>query len=206
MTYPQYGIYLIPPPELVYPLSLAHQIFIAEFNTQTASRFMVHCTIKGFFKMREGSSPSDLISALDDLFNRTAPFDTTIRPPWTSDTGPGAYSILLWLEKTPPFQKLHNDIWSLVFPHVAPDCLFTPKEPSGPNFPPHLSLVQSDFPQGPGLLQQGLALAQHIYDALPTHSFHAQDLQLIEFTSDDWAGDWWHTLRFHPLKAWRLRD
>jgi hypothetical protein len=83
--------------------------------------------------------------------------------------------------------------------------MFTPGEPSGPNFPPHIRLVQSDFPQGAGLIEQGVSLAEYIYNSLPTRSFVARNLQLIEFTSDDWSDQWWRTLRFHQLKAWRLQ-
>jgi hypothetical protein len=34
--------------------------------------------------------------------------------------------------------------------------------------------------------------------------FPAEYLHLFAFTSDDWAGEWWHSLRWTPLHAWLL--
>ena len=85
----------------------------------------------------------------------------------------------------------------------------SPRKPSAihnGNFPPHLSLVQSDFPLEPGLRAQGKALIRHIYDTLPAHDFLARSIQLIEFYSDDWAGKWWETLSFKQLQGWELAE
>jgi hypothetical protein len=114
--------------------------------------------------------------------------------------------VLLWITKTPAIQQLHEAVWNIVLPHVAPDCRFTPTEPAGPHFPPHLTLVQSDLPIEPGLFAQGRALSQYLYDQMPAHTFLAQDMQLVEFHSDDWAGDWGATLRYRQLKGWRLQE
>jgi hypothetical protein len=199
-----YGLYLIPPPPITFPLSLAHDVFEAEYAALTAGRFMVHCTIKGFTKLAPGSSPANLIPTFDTLFAQASPFDVRIHPPWLSTGGKPGESILLWLEKTPQFQQFHNDVLKIIQPHVAPDCLFTPNEWLGERFPPHLTLVQSDLPPDPALLSQAMALADHIYTNLPARSFLAPDLQLVEFESDDWPGAWWRTLRYRQLKAWRL--
>jgi 2'-5' RNA ligase superfamily protein len=204
MSYPQYGVYLIPPPPLIYAISLAHQVLSAEFGTVTGSRFMAHCTIKGFTKLAPGVSPDDLVPALDNLFARSPAFSTEIEPPWVERDPTGGVSALLWLTKSEAFQKLHEEVWAIVAPYVAADCLFTPREPAGPNFPHHLTLVQSDLPAEPGLLAQGRALVQYIYDNLPAHEFLARDIQLVEFHSDDWAGAWWETLRYRQLKGWSL--
>src|SRR5690349_20058363 len=201
-----YGVYLIPPPTLVYPLSVAHTVLSAELGTVTGSKFMVHCTIKGFTKLADGASPADFLPELDALFWRTPAFMTEIKPPWVERDPMGGVSALLWLEKGEAFQKLHEEVWSIVIPHVARDCPFTWREPSGPSFPPHLTLAQSDMPDEPGMLAQGRALVRHIYDSLPTHRFEARDVQLVEFRSSDWEGLWWETLRWRQLKGWRLAD
>jgi hypothetical protein len=201
-----YGIYLIPPPPIVVALSLAHRVMAQEFGTVTANGFMVHATIKGFCKLADGTTPEAVVPALDDLFARTPAFPAEINPPWTASSGPGSGSVLLWITKTPAIQALHEAVWDIVIPHVAPDCRFTPTEPAGPNFPPHLTLVQSDLPTEPGLAAQGLALSRYLYDQMPAHAFLAQELQLIEFHSDDWAGAWGATLRYRQLKGWHLRE
>lgn len=199
-----YGVYLIPPPDLVYPLSQAHTILEREFNCRTGGRFMVHCTIKGFTKLKPGASPDDLIRGLDRIFSGTRPFETELYAPWVSNSGTGGESVLLWMRKGEEFQALHDAVWSFMEPHTAPDCLFTRVEPHGPEFPPHVTLVQSDLSSAPGILAQGKALCDYIFQALPGHEFEARDIQLVEFHSDDWDGKWWETLEFRQLKGWTL--
>lgn len=199
-----YGLYLIPPPAIVFSISLAHHMFESEFAAITAGRFMAHCTIKGFTKL---SSPAEsLIPPFDSLFESAAPFKTRINPPWLSSGGKPGESILLWLDKTPEFQQFHNSVWEIIEPHVADDCLFTHREWLGERFPPHLTLVQSDLPADPVLLGQAMGLADYIYNNMPAHTFLAQHLQLVEFESDDWAGAWWKTLRYRQIKGWRLSE
>jgi len=203
---PHYGIYLIPPPPLVYSLSRAHQALSAEFGAVIASRFVVHCTLKGFTRLAPEASPDDFVPALDALFARSRAFPVEIRPPWVEQDGSGGVSALLWLTKSEAFQRLHEEVWAIVAPHVAPDCLFTSGEPHGPDFSPHLTLAQSDLPTEPGLLAQARDLTRHIYDHLPTHHFLAQNVQLVQFHSDHWAGAWWETLTYRQLKGWRLAE
>ncbi len=201
-----YGLYLIPPPPIVYAVSLAHNVFRSEFGAITGGQFMAHCTIKGFTRLAAPSTPEAFVPALDALFAKARAFPTRIHPPWLSNGGNPGESILLWMEKSPEFQALHDDVVEIIRPHIAEDCLFTPREPQGERFPPHLTLVQSDLPKEPALLAQAMALADYIYNGFPAHTFLACDLQFVEFESEDWAGEWWHTLRYKQLKGWRLGD
>ena len=168
-----YGVYLIPPPPLVYSLSQAHTMLGAELNAHTGGKFMVHCTLKGFFKLAPGASPDAFTPALDTIFGQMQQVETEIHPPWVSSNGTGGESVLLWLEKSEAFQGLHDAVWAAVAPHIAPDCLFTPVEPSGLRFPPHITLAQSDLPSEPGLLAQALAVCNYIFENLPSHKFLA---------------------------------
>lgn len=199
-----YGLYLIPPPALVYHISVAHHVFASEFSAITAGRFMAHCTIKGFTKLAPDFTPGDLIPAFDQLFSESNAFAVRIHPPWLSTGGKPGESILLWTDKVVAFQDLHNAVWGIFEPHIASDCLFTPREFHADRFPPHFTLVQSDIPPDPILLDQALSLADHIYNNFPTRTFLARDLQLVEFESDDWENKWWQTLSSRQLKAWRL--
>jgi hypothetical protein len=201
-----YGLYLIPPPPIVYAISNAHSVFRSEFSASTGGQFMTHCTVKGFTKLADSSPPEMLLPALDELFARTKSFPTRIDPPWLSNGGNPGESILLWMEKTPEFQLFHNEVVEITRPHIAKDCLFTPKEHTGERFPPHLTLVQSDLPKDPALLAQAMSLADYIYNGFPSHSFQARDLQLVEFESENWAGQWWNTLRYKQLKGWKLGE
>jgi hypothetical protein len=204
MSYHQYGVYLIPPPHLLHPIGLAHQLLKANFNARTAGAFMAHCTLKGFFKLADGKTPADFIPALDTLFAEMPAFETELTELWDLNRGEGKASILIGMDRTRPFLDLHNAIWEIVSPYIAPDCLFSPVEPAGLNFPPHITLVQGDAPVEPGLHSQIVGLCQYIYDTSLKGPFQASDLQLIEFYSEDWPGHWWDTLQFKQLKGWRL--
>jgi hypothetical protein len=200
-----YGVYLIPPPALIGPLAQGHALFAKQFGTRTADKFSVHCTIKGFFKLAPGVAPADFLPALDALCARTPAFPVTIQPPWIGGDGKTPQqSVLLWLERTPALLQFHRAVWDIVRPAVAPDCLFTGGEYHGDNFLPHITLVQQDLPGDAGLTAQAQALADYVYRALPAPEFPAQDMQLLEFESADWAGAWWETLRFRPLRGWQL--
>lgn len=206
MGYYQYGIYLIPPPERIYQIGLAHTLLRTEFNCRTGGTFMAHCTLKGFTRLAEGRTPAEFIPDLDNLFSRTPAFKTALDELWDLNQGPGKSSILIGMRRTEPFQALHNAIWDIVRPYIAADDIFSPIEPAGPNFPPHITLVQGDAPFEPGLHAQVMGLCQYIFDTSLRGEFLAQDLQLIEFYSEDWSGNWWETLRFRQLKGWRLNE
>jgi len=206
MSYYQYGVYLMPPPRLMYQIGVAHTLLTTEFNCRTAGAFMAHCTLKGFTKLAEGRTVEEFTPALDDLFARTSVFETALDELWDLNRGPGKSSILLGMRRTDAFLALHNAIWDVVRPYIAVDDLFSPVEPAGPNFPPNITLVQGDAPSEPGLHAQIMGLCQHLFDTALKGSFQAQDLQLIEFYSEDWAGKWWETLRFRQLKGWRLNE
>ena len=206
MSYPQYGVYLIPPPSLLYPIGLAHLLLANEYNVRTGGRFMVHCTVKGFFKLAEGASPSDFEGDLDRLFRDTPAFTTQINSLGVGRSQQYGNGAGLWMERTAPFLALHNAVWDIVQPYIAPDCRFSPIEGVGPNFAPHLTVAMADVPDDPGLFDQITALCQYAYDNLPKGPFVARDMQLIEFYSDDWAGRWWETLGYKQLRGWRLRE
>ena len=204
MSYRQYGIYLIPPPHLVYPISQSQQVLSAEFNAHTAGKFMVHCTIKGFFKLAQNTSIDEFIPKLDELFNSLQVFSTEITELYSNIEGLFGPSIVLLLKRTEALHKLHNDVWSIVRPYIAEDCVFSPIEGAGASFRPHITLGMADLPTEPGLFQQATALCQYIYVNLPRTNFICQDLQLIEFSSDNWNGPWWETLQYKQIKGWQL--
>src|SRR6187397_2438441 len=145
-----YGVFLIPPPDLIVPVSAAHRLFAWEWGAPTAGRFPVHCTLKGFFKLAPGVTPAAILPALNALFAATPAFPATLTPPWIGGAPPNrGQSILLWLERTPALLGLHQAVWDIVIPQVAPDCRFTPGEYHGDQFPPHITLVQEDLPPEP---------------------------------------------------------
>ncbi len=202
MSYPVYGFYLIPPPEIVYLIGIAHQLLASQFHSFTAGRFMVHATIKGFFKLRDGAALEDFQPALDKLMADTPPVTTRLTELY-SHTGMYGSSVLVLLDRTPELHRLHNAVWNIVRPLIAPDCPFSSREFAGDFFSPHLTLAMADFPTEPGLLAQAEALCQFIYTTLPATTFQASHFQLIRCDAPDWQGEWWRDLTFTQLKGWQ---
>jgi hypothetical protein len=166
---------------------------------------MVHCTVKGFFKLKDGSKPEDLIPALDELFSSTPAFQTGLVEVIGLNGPPYGPTVLLEMARTYRFHKLHEGVWNIVRPHIAPDCLFSPIEPAGGNFLPHITLGMKDPPIEPGLFRQFEQLARYVFEQLPKEPWTATDMQFIEFYSEDWAGKWWETLNYKQLKGWQLK-
>ncbi|MEI6046231.1 MAG: 2'-5' RNA ligase family protein [Chloroflexota bacterium] len=204
MTYSQYGIYLIPPPPLLYQIGVAHQLLATNFNARLGGRFMVHCTVKGFFKLAEGVTPADFIPALDALLAATSAFPTRFTGLWNINKPTKGASILLGMERTEAFHKLHGEVWNIVRPYIATDCLFSPIEPAGPKFSPHVTLAMYDLPTEPGLFAQAVDLAQYFFDQYLRDEFLASNIQLIEFYAEDWAGEWGKNFTYKQLKGWHL--
>jgi len=204
-NYPQYGIYLIPSPSIWYQIAVAHHVFSSEFKAHTAGRFMVHCTVKGFFKLKENTSITELIAALNDLFSRTKAIPTQLEQLIPLNRPIFSPSFFIKLKNTPEFQKLHEEVWDIVRPYIAPDCLFSPVEPVGSMFIPHITLGMQDLPEEPGLFHQFQALAECAYETFSKEPFNASAIQLIEFYSNDWAAEnWGKTLDFKLLQGWNL--
>jgi hypothetical protein len=110
------------------------------------------------------------------------------------------------MERTEAFHKLHQEVWDIVRPYIAEDCHFSPIEPAGPNFPPHVTLAMRDLPIEPGLFAQAVELAQYFLDHFLSDEFLACNFQLIKFYSDDWVGDWGKTLSYKQIKGWQLSE
>jgi 2'-5' RNA ligase len=199
---PMFGLYLIPPASLVAPLSLAHVLLEKEFGCVVAGRFMVHVTVKGFFKPKPGADIDRLVSEIDQTYAGRASFPVSFRPParWRSERGASVFLPLA----SESLDALHQATWRVIEPYVAEDCPFTPGERPGVAFYPHLTLVQYDLPSDPVLQDRAFEQCCDICERLPAQSWDARDLQLIRFESDDWPGRWWETLRFQQLKGWRL--
>ncbi len=167
---------------------------------------MVHCTIKGFFKLAERVTPQDFIPALDKLMKETRAFATKPLQLLHYPNEGWANGFPLLLERTAPFLELNKAVWNIVEPYIAPDCLFSARDGRGDTFYPHITLAMSDIPRDPGLTQQAMALAEYAVSLVPKGDFVASDIQLIEFYSDDWARNWYETLNFKQLKGWKLAE
>ena len=201
---PFYGLYLIPPADLVEPLSGLHALLEREFGCIVAGRFMAHITVKGFFKPKPSADIDRLMRELDAVYAGRSGFQVAISAPQSLE-GPRGCSAFLSL-KSESLGELHRATWRAIEPYIAEDCPFSREERHGDNFYPHLTLAQYDLPADPVLKQRALDLCQHVYANLPRHVWQARDLQFIRFESQDWLDRWWETLRFRQLKGWALGD
>jgi 2'-5' RNA ligase len=163
----------------------------------------VHCTLKGFFKPKEGTTYQDFVGKLDGLFKACQPATVEFIDLWQSKSDKQA-SILLGMDNNEPLKKLHNDIWAVVEDYIAPDCAFSAREPKGDRFTPHITLAQYDLPTEAGLFAQAEEFCRYLLDTHLKGQFSGRSLQLIEFYADDWAGDWGDNMRYQQLKGWRL--
>jgi hypothetical protein len=200
---PIYGLYLIPPAGLVVPLGLAHALLQSQFGASVAGRFMVHVTVKGFFKPKPGAGIDRLITELDQTYAGREAFPVSFLGPRLLHGERGS-SALIEIELTDPLWRLQQDTWKAIEPYVADDCPFTPGDRPATYFYPHLTLVQYDLPSDPVLQEQAFDLCREICAQLPSQSWDARELQFIRFESQDWLGAWWETLRYRQIKGWRL--
>jgi 2'-5' RNA ligase len=192
------AVYLVPPYRVVRRVSETHDMLHKQFGFIAASRFPVHATIKGFFRMTaEPLEP--LVARLDDVFSRQQPFEVhfsglRVDPVGigldVSRQGPGPNMELL---------SLREHVVDAVRPSIAPDCDFSAGDLGHP-FQAHITLAFRDVPQD--LYQDVLSFVR--WCPLPCHPFIADTFHLLDFFSEDWGGDWHRTLSWHLIKAWSL--
>jgi 2'-5' RNA ligase len=199
-----YGLYLIPPPAIVVPLSDARAVLRREFGSRVAARFMAHITVKGFFKPRPGADLDQLLRVLDAAYTGMAAFPLRLKAP-DVHRGPLGNSVGMPVERVEPLMALQRATWRAIEPYVAEDCPFTPDERPATHFAPHLTLVQYDLPGDPILEAQAMELCAYLSASATGVTWTARHLQFIRFASDAWRGRWWDTLSFEQLKGWRLR-
>jgi 2'-5' RNA ligase len=199
-----YGLYLIPPPDVLAPLSIARAVLQREFGSRVAARFMAHVTVKGFFKPGPAADLDTLLRELDDVYAGLEAFSVHLKAP-DVDRGRLGASVLLPVEQVEPLMALQQATWQAIEPYVALDCPFTPGEQPATRFRPHLTLMQYDLPTDPVLEEQAMDLCRYVTATATGVTWTARNLQFIRFTSDDWRGRWWDTLAFEQLRGWRLR-
>jgi 2'-5' RNA ligase len=197
----RYGFYLRPSPAMCRAQAEIHALLERQYGLRAAGRFMPHATIKGFFRsdasqaeLEAGCARAVAGRAAFTIFNQgVVPFGTS--------------GIALHIQRLPsgepngPLQALHEAAWAALTPHIHPECDFTPREGAGPRFDAHLTLAMADIPRQ--LFDEVLAFLRELEPIGPA-SFRADTLQLFAFTSTEWGGPWWETLRWIHLASWRL--
>jgi hypothetical protein len=198
----RYGFYLRPSVAMCRAQTEIHALLRHQYGLEVAGKFMPHATIKGFFASTV--SPAAMIDRLDPVLSNHRAFpvhNSGVRCPY------GTYAIVLDVHHQPDgtrnesLQALHEAAYAALLPLVDPSCAFTAREGSGERFRAHLTLAMADIPSA--FFDE---ITRFLLDAEPVGptDFLAEVVQLFAFTSEDWAGPWWDTLRWELLHGWRL--
>ena len=205
MAYPLYGLYLLPPTGLAASIDSLREDLEQRYDTHAARSFMVHCTLKGFFRLHEDKSEAQLQHTLDPVISSFPAFE--IRPKDVTQL-PDAIIIDLASLSNPRLQDLRTAVYHQIDPDfVHPACPFTPDERRY-GFAGHITLAMKDIAVGD--FAEALEYAQGRAKELRLLSpFQARTVTFYRFTTDasEWEDKyrWWETMRYTALYTWRLR-
>ena len=217
----RYGVFLIPPKNVASAINNIRTDLQNEFGFQAAMRFMVHATLKGFFKLN--GDIQQLINTLDHYLQEKRCFDIRM-------ISVGAFQrqrvikigIKSWIDDhdrpNSNLRNLHKDIYKAVQQEpieqsqikgrlgkgfIAADCEFTSREYIGTKFSAHFTLAFKDVTENN--LNQALIFAKHKFQSLSPKTFsNGTSIGLYKFYSESWQRNWWETLMFETINTWHL--
>ncbi|HEY7347884.1 MAG TPA: 2'-5' RNA ligase family protein [Ktedonobacterales bacterium] len=205
MTFPLYSVYLLPPTGLAASIDSLREELEQRYNCHAARSFMVHCTLKGFFRLDPAKTEEELQQALDPLISPCPAFQ--IQPNEVTHLLDSVIIDLASL-RNPRLQDLRNTIYHHLDPDfVHPECPFTPDERKY-GFAAHITLALKDLAFAD--ISEAVDYARQRASELGLlRSFTARTIILYRFTTDaaTWEDRhrWWDSLRYEPLQTWRLR-
>ncbi len=177
-----------------------HQMLRKQFGLAAADRFQVHATVKGFFKKVEGPL-EPLLESLDAVFADQQPFTVQLSGYRMDEIGIGYDCSLLDGRRNEALADFREQVVAAVRPFIAPDCDFAASDLGYP-YEAHITLAFRDIHIS--LYDDLLAyLAEAPADQEP---FVARTFHFLEFFSEDWTGEWWHSLTWRLIKSWHLPD
>lgn len=205
MTFPLYGVYLLPPTGLAASIDSLREELEQRYDCHASRSFMVHCTLKGHFRLDPSKTEDQLKEALNPAIAAAPTFQ--VHPREVTHL-PDAVIIDLDSMHNPPLQDLRNAIYHHIDPEfVHPDCPFTPDERKY-GFAAHITLAFKDLPFA-DLVEAVEYAQQRAKEQRLLRSFVARTVALYRFTTDAPAWEdthrWWESLRYEPLQTWHLR-
>ena len=197
----RWGLYLRPDARTCRDQAMIHDLLERQYGLRAGGAFMPHATIKGFFLSH--SSEAELVAALDPVLTMARSFPVHNAGPVRF--GPGTVVLDIQHRRdgstNDELTTFHTACLDALTPHIAPDCPNTPREAVRDRFHGHLTLSMADCPEW-----LGDEVAAFIDDLRPIGSddFPARHIHLYAFTSADWGGQWWDSLRWRLCHAWTL--
>lgn len=197
----RYGWYLRPDRAMCEAQIRIHTLLERQYGMIGGGVFMPHATIKGFF--RSDASVAELIAAFDQASAGHRAY--TVYNSGAFGYGRTGISLDIHHNSDGSInmaqQNLHESAWHAIMPLVHPDCDFCPREGKLEHFKAHLTLSMSDLRE-----EMFEEIWEFIHDDGPIgpSTFLAEYFHLFAFQSDDWPGEWWHTLEWKLLHSWRL--
>jgi hypothetical protein len=197
----RYAFYLRPCAAMARAQVELHDLLRHQYGLRAAGRFMPHVTLKGFFR---STAPVETLTArLDGMLagiHAFPVFNHGVRPFRREAVFLDVHG-LRGGEPNLQLQQLHDAALDTLLPLVDPACEFTGREWLGERFHAHLTLAMADLPSW--LFTEVLAFVQETEPIGPDR-FLATTVQLVAFASDDWADQWWPSLRWQLLHSWQL--
>src|ERR1051326_7932241 len=114
MTFPLYGVYLLPPTGLAASIDTLREELEQRYDCHASRSFMVHCTLKGFFRLDPTKTEEQLKQALDPAISAAPAFQ--IQPNEVTHL-PDAVIVDLASLRNPRLQDLRNTIYH----HIDPE-------------------------------------------------------------------------------------
>ncbi|HLW03497.1 MAG TPA: 2'-5' RNA ligase family protein [Ktedonobacterales bacterium] len=205
MTFPLYGVYLLPPTGLAASIDTLREELEQRFDCHASRNFMVHCTLKGFFRLDPSKSEEQLTQTLDPVIS---PFPSFQIQPNQVTHLPDAVIIDLASMHNPRLQDLHGAVYHHIDPEfVHPECPFTPDERKY-GFAAHITLAFKDLTFA-DLVEAVEFAQQRATEGGLLRPFVGRTIGLYRFTTEAEAWEdryrWWESLRYEALHIWRLR-
>ncbi len=205
MPFPLYGVYLLPPTGLAASIDGLREEVERRYDCHAARSFMVHCTLKGFFRLDLARTEEQLKRTLDPVISAFPAFQ--IRPSRVTHL---LDSVIIDLDSqhNPHLQDLRSAIYHHIDPDfVHPECPFTPDERKY-GFAAHITLALKDLAFA-DIVEAEEYAQQRAAELGLLRAFTARTIALYRFTTDAAAWEdryrWWETLRYEPLQTWHLR-
>ncbi len=193
------AFYLIPPYRLCSEILRMRQIVQDQYRLSAALNFMIHMTIKGFFKPASAIDRNKLAKDLDELVSNYGLFK--IYPDGLKILH-ADHSLVVNFprERNEILWSIQRDCFESVESYISPNCDFTARE--NDRFDPHITVTMMDAP-----IETLEDIREYLRDAaLRRSGYTVRNFNLYEFKSNAWGtSEWIHSLSWELLHSWFLK-